>query len=119
MRLNQVTPSQRRLLEEIARKISRKLEALLIDLPGTNEPHMGVELRERGHMVVAEVPIALLQQATEDAPAREALRVRLKVRRDRMLFKPPPAALSKRVVPLPDPGFGRFAGGRRTGRGRR
>ena len=84
-----------------------------------NGPHIGIELRERGHTVLAEVSGEALQEATRDTLAREALRVRLKARRDRMLFKPRPAAISKHITPVSDPGFSRFGGGGGRGRGRR
>jgi hypothetical protein len=117
--LRDLTPAQRQLLEELTKKISRKLDAIFTELADADGPSIGVQLRERGVVVVAEVPGDLLIEATTDATAREALRVRLKARRDRMLFKPPPAALSKRITPAADPGGSRSTGGAPRGRGRR
>lgn len=122
MHLRDITPSQRQLLEELTKKISRKLDAIFTELADADGPSIGVQLRERGQVVVAEVPGDLLIQATSDPTARETLRVRLKTRRDRMLFKPPPAALSKRITPAADPGSfrsGGGGGGGGRGRGRR
>lgn len=120
MHLRDVTTAQRQLLEELTKRISRKLDAIFTELPDAEGPSIGVQLRERGQVVVAEVPGDLLVQATSEATAREALRVRLKARRDRMLFKPPPAKLSKRITPAADPGGSRSSGGGAPrGRGRR
>jgi len=118
--LRDITPAQRQLLEELSKKISRKLDAIFTELPDADGPSIGVQLRERGHVLIAEIPGDLLIEATSEMAARESLRVRLKSRRDRMLFKPPPAALSKRITPAADPGGWRQnSGGGFKGRGRR
>ena len=57
-------------------------------------------------------------QAVEDLSAREAIRVRIKGRRDRMLFQAPPSPLPKHIAMAPAPGgmhfgFGRSGGGSR------
>jgi hypothetical protein len=77
------------LLEELTRQISNRLEAMFTELPGADGPSIGVELRERGRTVV------------------------IKGRRDRMLFRPPPVPLPKRIESVSDPGGSRFGRGRR------
>lgn len=118
MRLKEITPSHNRLLRDLSSRISNGLESEFSELPGADGPNVGITLRERRRHVVMEVPAALLLQATEDASAREALRVRIKARRDRMLFTPPPSPLPKRIATTPAPGglltgFGRGGGGPR------
>jgi hypothetical protein len=60
-----------------------------------------------------ELPEAMLARAGQDASVREAIRVRIKGRRDRMLFRPPPVPLPKRIESVSDPGGSRFGRGRR------
>src|SRR5436189_274144 len=86
------------------------------ELPGPDGPNVGVTLRERRRHVVMEVPGALLAQAADDLSAREMLRVRIKTRRDRMLFQAPPRPLPKNIASTVMPGgFGahRVGGGPR------
>lgn len=97
MARRQVTAAQQRLLAELSGRISTRLE-LVVDEGGDEKPNIGVTLRERGHSVSMEVPYALLDQAEGDPIARESLRVRLKGRRDRMLFRAPPTPLPKNIV---------------------
>ena len=116
MRLSEIAPSQRRLLAELASRISDRLEAHFVELPGGDGEHIGVALHEGHRRVVIELPLAILIQATEDPSGREVLRTRIKARRDRMMFRPPPRALPKEIAPMfspspPRAGFGR--GGRR------
>jgi hypothetical protein len=68
-----------------------------------------------------EIPAALLMQAAEDLTAREAIRVRIKSRRDRMLFRVRPGPLPKHIATAPTPGFMTFGfgRGRADSRGRR
>jgi hypothetical protein len=115
MRLSEVSPSQRRLLNELVNRISDRLEAHFVELPGDDDNRIGVALREAGRKVVIEVPLAVLVHATEDANGREILRTRMKARRDRMMFREPPRALPKNIVPMFSPGPPRngFRGGRR------
>lgn len=77
-----------------------------MDAAEVDGPNIGIELRERGHKVSIEVPMALLEQGDSDPAGREALRIRLKVRRDKMLFRAPPTPLSKRIVASAAPSFG-------------
>lgn len=121
MRLKEITPPQQRLLRELSRRISNRLEMEFSDLPGTDGRDIGVKLLERGREVLMTVPGGLLVRATGDPVAREAVRVRIKARRDRMLFCPPPTPLPRRIAAAPDPASGRFGYGRRPGaaRGRR
>ena len=115
MRLNEISASQRRLLSDVASRISDRLEAHFVELPASNEAHIGVALHEADRKVVIEIPLAVLQQATEDPNGREILRTRIKARRDRMMFRTPPRALPKDIAPLFNPGPGRagFRGGQR------
>ena len=110
----EVSDSERRLLRQLAARISNRLEAEFTDELGGDRPHVGVRLNERDRGVVLELPRALLAQAREDPTARESVRVRLKSARDRMLFRPPPRPLPKRIEGAMDPGAMRF--GDRRGR---
>ena len=120
MRLSDISAVERRLLEELSGRISNRLESVFTDLPGDG-PNIGIVLRERGRRMVMELPGELLQRAHEDAVAREAVRVRIKATRDRMLFRPPPAPLPKRIATAPDVvpqrgPFGRMSSPPRRGR---
>lgn len=119
MRLREIGAPQHRLLKELSGQISNRLEVEFRELPDGDGPSIGVELQERGHRVVMELPVALLLRAEADQSAREAIRVRIKSRRDRMLFRPPPEPLPKRIAALADPGGFRFGPGRGPSRGRR
>ena len=121
VRLHDVAASHRRLLKELSGQISNRLEAVFTELSDADGPNIGVALHERGQRIVMELPAALLLRADEDATVREAIRVRIKGRRDRMMFRPPPVPLPRRITAAPDPapprsGFGR---GPDRGRGRR
>jgi hypothetical protein len=121
VRLKDITPLQQRLLRDLSARISGGLESEFSELPGPDGPNVGVMLRERRREVLMEIPAALLAQAAEDPSAKEAIRVRIKARRDRMLFQPPPSPLPKRIATAPVAGspFG-FGSGRGGGpRGRR
>jgi hypothetical protein len=118
VRVKDITASHQRLLRDLTNRISNALETEFSDLPGTDGPSVGVILRERRREVVMEIPGALLTQAMDDLAAREAIRVRIKGRRDRMLFQAPPSPLPKRIAAAPTPGsmpfgFGRGGGGPR------
>lgn len=121
VRARQVSTEQRQVLAELAHRISNKLEAHFTDAADADGPHVGVVLSERGDSVTIEVPVTELTNAVESVTGREALRVRLKGRRDRMMFRAPPSPLPKRIVAASafsnGGGYGRpFGGG---GRGRR
>lgn len=62
-----------------------------------------------------EIPAALLMQAAGDLGAREAIRVRTKGRRDRMLFQAPRSPLPKHIATAPAPGAMQFGFGRGPG----
>jgi hypothetical protein len=114
MRLREISPVQHRLLEQLASGISTRLEAQFVELADRDDAHIGVMLKESSRQVVIELPVAMLQ--AEDLAGREQLRTRMKARRDRMMFKTPPAPLPKNVAPLFHPGpprGGGFRGGRR------
>jgi hypothetical protein len=118
VRLRDVTAAHQRLLRALTARISTSLETEFSELPGQGSPNVGVVLRERHREVTVEIPGALLLQAGSDLVAREAIRVRLKSRRDRMLFQAPPAPLPKHIASAPTPGstgggFGRGGGGPR------
>ena len=109
MRLKEITAAHQRLLRDLTNRISTGLETEFSELPGEDGPNVGITLRERRKHVTIEVPATLLAQAADDLMAREAMRVRIKARRDRMLFQPPPSRLPKNIAstpPLPQ-GFGR------------
>ena len=116
MRLKDITAAHQRLLRDLTTRISNGLESEFSELPGADGPNVGITLRERRRHVVMEVPGSLLAQAEDDLSAREALRVRIKTRRDRMLFQAPPRPLPKKIASTVMPGgfgFGRDGGGPR------
>jgi hypothetical protein len=117
VRLKEITASHNRLLRDLTGRISNLLETEFSELPGADGPNVGITLRERRRHVVMEVPAALLLQAADDLSAREALRVRIKARRDRMLFKAPPSPLPKHIATAPAPGSMHFGFGRGGGGG--
>jgi hypothetical protein len=115
MRLSEIPTAQRRMLGELARGISDRLEADFVAAPSADETCIGIALREGDRNVVIELPLAILAQATADPSGREVLRTRIKGRRDRMMFKVAPRALPKNIAPLFSPGPPRagYRGGRR------
>jgi hypothetical protein len=115
----QVSAAQHRLLAQVVGRISGRLEIVVDEGGEADKPNIGVSLRERGHSVSMEVPYALIDQAESDPMAREALRVRLKGRRDRMLFRPPPVPLPKNIVQSRESFMPRHMGGGGGPRGRR
>jgi hypothetical protein len=121
MRLREITPAHQRTLRELSSRISKGLEAEFAELP-VEGPNVGVRLQERGKKATMELPGLLLQQAEDDATARETVRVRIKATRDRMLFRAPPMPLPKKIAAAPDPSSTRFGmgfgggGNRRGGR---
>lgn len=121
MRLKDVTASHQRLLRDLTNRISNGLETEFSELPGADGPNVGVVLRERRRHVVMEISETLLTQATGDLAAREEIRVRIKGRRDRMLFQARPKPLPKHIAAAPTPGSMHFGFGRGGGgpRGRR
>lgn len=121
MRLRDVTTAQRALLAAVSQRISRRLEATFTDPADLDGAYAAIHLRERGRRLVMEVPETLLIEATSDTVARESFRVRVKARRDRMLFREPPARLPKSIEPAQDPAFFRGGAGPRRvpPRGRR
>ena len=121
MRLKEITAAHQQLLRDLTSRISSGLESEFSELPGPDGPNVGITLRERRRHVVMEVPAVLLAQAADDLTARETLRVRIKTRRDRMLFQAPPSPLPKHIATAPAPGSMHFGFGRSGGgpRGRR
>lgn len=124
MRLKDITPAQQRLLRDLTARISTGLESEFSEVKNGEGPNVGIILRERRKHVAMEIPSALLLQAADDLTAREAIRVRIKTRRDRMLFQAPPSPLPKNITTAPAPGsmsfgFGRGGGGGGGPRGRR
>jgi hypothetical protein len=120
MRLDTITAAQRRLLTELTVRISTRLATEFEKRIPPESPNVGVTLAERGKSGRLEIPYALLQEAEADLMARDALRVRIKAARDRMLFRPPPARPRTDIVPLGDPAvWNRGSFGRGGGRGRR
>ncbi len=121
MRLRDVTTAQRTLLAAVSTRISRRLEATFAEPAEIDGPNAAIHLRERGRRLVVEIPETMLIEATVDTAAREAFRVRLKARRDRMLFREPGPSLPKKIEPAHEPGLGRGGAGpgRFSPRGRR
>lgn len=116
MRTSEILPAQHKLLGDVARRISERLDASFVTLPGNDDTRVGIELEEGRRKVVIEMPLALLLQAATDPASREVLRTRIKARRDRMMFLVPPAALPKKIAPLvtvAPPRGGGYRGGRR------
>lgn len=116
VRQSEIAPAHRKLLGEVTGRISMRLEACFVDLPGGDDTRVGIELEEGGRKVVMELPLAVLLQAVVDPSGRELLRTRIKARRDRMLFRAAPPALPKHIPPLvslPPPRSGGYRGGRR------
>lgn len=113
MRLRDVTGAQRALLEGVCGQISRRLEAHFTDATELDGPNAAIQLRERGRSLAIEVPESLLIEATTDATAREAFRVRIKARRDRMMYRQQPARLPKKIAPAHDPIMNRGGPNRR------
>jgi hypothetical protein len=123
VRLRDVAATHERLLRALALRISNGLEAEFSEVPGTESgTSVGITLRERQRHVLIEIPVALLMQAVDDPSAREQIRIRMKARRDRMLFRPPPTPLPKHIASAPAPGGAHMGFGGRGGggfRGRR
>ncbi len=106
-----MSDAHRRLLRELAQRISTRLDAEFTDVPGSDGQRLGVALRERGKACSVELSMAQLLSAVDDLGARESLRVRLKAARDRMMFRPPPVPLPRHVEAALDPGSSRFRSG--------
>ena len=121
MRVKDITPAHERLLRSVASRISNGLETEFSEIPDADSANVGVILRERNRHVVIGIPHALLIQAADDPSALEAIRVRIKARRDRMLFHAPPKPLPKHIAPAATPGSASFGWGGGGGgfRGRR
>jgi hypothetical protein len=116
--LKDVTASRRsRIPQGLTSRISMGLETEFSQLPNPAGPNVGIILRERRRHVTREVPGALLTEAVHAATAREAIRVRIKGHRGRMLFQARPTPLSKHIARAPARG-GMFGFGR-GGRGQR
>ena len=108
------------MLAKLSGRISTRLKAEFEKRGRPESLNIGVTLEERGKSGRLDVPYAMLQQAEVDPTARDALRVRIKAARDRMLFRPPPARPRTDIAPLGDPAvWNRGNFGRGSGRGRR
>jgi hypothetical protein len=90
VRLKDIAGSHRRLLRELTRRVSKRLQAEFITLPGADGPNIGIQLRQGKRKVVMELPAALLLRAEGDMTVQEAIRIRIKTRHDRMLFRHEP-----------------------------
>ena len=75
MRTKQLTPGQRRLVAEIASRISSRLEVDFTDAAEVDGPNIGIQLRERGHTIGIELPMTALEFGADDPVARDALRL--------------------------------------------
>jgi hypothetical protein len=118
VRLKEIQVAHQQVLRDLTRRISRRLKTDFAELPGADTPNIGIELREEGRAVVIQLPEVLLQRAASDAASRESMRVHIKTRRDRMLFRREPVVIEQRAAAksrsAPDRGF--FSA---PGRGRR
>ena len=121
LRLRDIADSHRQLLRELTRRISKRLQAEFVTLPGADSPNIGIQLREGNRKVVMELPAAMLLRAEGDRTVQEAIRVRIKTRRDRMLFRHEPISLSEHIAAGRHPPSGGFSFGGSQGyrRGRR
>ena len=121
MRFDAITAAQHRLLIELTGRISTGLATEFEKGSGPEGPNVGVTLAERGKSGRVEVPYAPLQEVESDLIARDALGVRIKPARDRMLFRPPSRPRTD-IAPPGDPAvwnranFGWGCGGRALSR---
>jgi hypothetical protein len=118
VRLKEIQVSHQKVLRDLTRRISRRLKTDFAELPGADTPNIGVELREEGRAVVIQLPEQLLQRAASDASSRESMRVHIKTRRDRMLFRREPVVIEQRPAVKSRAAFDRGGFGA-PGRGRR
>ncbi len=101
-------------------RISSRLEARVVPGDAASDSHVVVALQERGVGVSIDVPVTMLNDAYDDPTARHALQIRIKGRRDRMLFRVPDnAARSRAIETMPLPGGAMRHGNRGPFRGRR
>lgn len=108
------------MLAEVTGRISTRLAAEFEKSSRPESLNVGVTLAERGKSGRLEIPYVLLQEAESDRTALDALRVRIKAVRDRMLFRPPPSRPRSDIQALGDPAvWNRGNFGRGGGRGRR
>jgi hypothetical protein len=117
VRLRQIGEREQQLLRQLAGRISNRLEAEFVEA-GPDSPNIGILLQERGRRATLEIAENLLERAVDEPTVVEAIRVRIKAVRDRMLFKPPPRPLPKNITAAADPGYLRDAGRGRGGPGR-
>jgi hypothetical protein len=118
MRLRDVGDSHHELLRQLAKRISKRLDASFVELPGPDTANIGIQLSERNRSAVMELHGELLLRAGEGTSVREAIRVRMKARRDRMLSRQEPAFLGRQGVPVQPAGAapGHPGGGFHRGR---
>jgi hypothetical protein len=57
------------LLGDVARRISERLDASFVTLPGNDDTRVGIELEEGRRKVVIEMPLALLLRRRRTPPA--------------------------------------------------
>ena len=117
MRLKDIADSHRRLLRELTGRISKRLQAEFITLSCADGPNIGIQLREGHRGVVMELPAAVLLRAEGDMTVQEAIRVRIKTRRDRMLFRHEPISLREHIGAGRRPPSGGFSFGLSQGHG--
>ena len=111
MRLKDIADSHRRLLRELTRRISKRLQADFVTPPCADGPNIGIHLSEGHRKIVMELPATVLLRAEGDMTVQEAIRVRIKTRRDRMLFRREPISLSQHVGAGRHPPSGGFSFG--------
>jgi|GEM_PF-1281429 len=112
--LAEMRQASRRIIHELARSIDRRLVVEVRDLPGQDRLQVSLSHGQKRGQIEVTIPAVLA--TTQDAVARNELRLKIKRASDSLLFRPmPDHRLS--VKPLPPPGGqgaprGRTAGGR-------
>jgi hypothetical protein len=91
VRLDAITAAQRRLLAELTGRISSRLAAECEKPLRPESLNVGVTLQERGKAWPPGDPVFAAPGAESDRTARDALPVRIKAARDRMLLRLRPA----------------------------
>jgi len=90
----------RRIIAELARAVDRRLAVEVRELPGADR--LQLILTHGSHHAQIELPLTGVLATTDNAIARNELRLRLKRATDTMLFKPmPDHRLTVKAVPPP------------------
>jgi hypothetical protein len=92
----------RRIIAELARAVDRRLAVEVRELPGGDRLQLILTHGSRHAQI--ELPVATVLATTDNAIARNELRLRLKRATDTMLFKPMPDHRMAAVKSVPPPG---------------